>query len=134
MDLKVKTNMMRRETCSGISMVELLVILSIIGVLASATLIAVDVIRKKSVTKTQVSLLETVRAGAALCLFNGEELTSPAIVHEDLCAGSENRYPPLSGGWEYDSVTSDTGLKTFSISITRDTETITCTQEACTGP
>jgi prepilin-type N-terminal cleavage/methylation domain-containing protein len=117
---------------SGFTLIELLTIIAVIGILASVVTVGLSGVRARATLKSNMSLLENVRAGAAQCLFKDRALNAP-VPNDVICTGATLRWPTLSGGWVYGTMNSDVNTLTFTIVATRDAQTITCTNKECTS-
>lgn len=116
----------------GLTLIELMAVIGIIGILASIVTVSLTVIRERSARAMTLSALENARTGAVTCILRGASLVVP-VVRQPICAGSIVRWPQLGNGWSYSaSIASDVSLRTFSFSATRSSCTVTCiASQAC---
>jgi len=84
----------------GFTLVELLLVIAIIGILASILMVGMGAWRKK--TKA-VSVMETNRSAlgyAIECYLRDKELSQPGS-DKNICSGSSIKWPALKYGYEY---------------------------------
>jgi len=123
-----------RSRVSGMTIIELVTVMAIIGVFASVTIAGLGEVRKRSQAEASAAAMETARAGAKTCLYVLGNITQPTD-NAVLCTEKDNlRWPTLAGKWEY-SNTFDAGDPTdgtFSFSASDGTDTISCDESECT--
>jgi prepilin-type N-terminal cleavage/methylation domain-containing protein len=122
----------RLSRFQGFTLVELMAVIGIIGILAGITIASLAGVRERASRATTLGALENARTGAAVCVLRGESLGTPSV-NDLLCTGATQRWPQLGTGWTYDSPTSDPANRTFDISASRSSCTISCSEDTdCT--
>jgi len=120
----------------GFTLIEMLVVVAIIGLLATVVMVALGPQRKTARITAMQASMRSLNTAMQLCVQDGVVLTAPAA-GSVVCAsgdGSLTKYGtlPTTGTWSYlysdlDATTDGT----FSISATGDGVIITCTQSGC---
>ena len=127
---------MRPERIRGVTMIELLTAIAIIGIISGIVLANFGSVREKSRIESARSLLDTTRAAAMGCVYRRSNLNAPSDT-TTVCPESDIRWPTLPAGWAYGNtagcpfegaVTQD---DTFTYCAYGDGKVITCTSASC---
>jgi prepilin-type N-terminal cleavage/methylation domain-containing protein len=128
---------MRSEHIRGVTMIELLTAVAIIGIISGIVLVNFGSVREKSRIESAQTLLDTTRAAAMGCVYRRSNLNTPSNASM-VCPESDIRWPTLPGGWVYGGGTcptfdgSVTNDDTFTYCARGDGVVITCTSASCT--
>ncbi len=115
------------------SLPELLIVIAIIGILASVVMASFSGARATSREKSARSLALVAQSSAYSCVVRDVEI-NPPVAGDAVCtlaSGTQNKWPALPPGWSYGASTSNYSSRTFSFSITDGTRTATCNQNGC---
>jgi type IV pilus assembly protein PilA len=119
----------------GFTFIELMIVIGIIGILATVVLSNITSARAKAhQAKTEASL-RSAQTTATYCMDSGNDLNMPDIANL-ICAGQRNWPAPVGSGWVYGDAGScgfdgDVSDKNFLYCATNGTTVITCTDMGC---
>ncbi|MFA5126918.1 MAG: type II secretion system protein [Patescibacteria group bacterium] len=132
---------MKKYIQNGFSLVEILVVIAIIGILASRQIVNLNRAREKARLASLQETLQPLVPLAQICFDNDEEImdgatpalrcnNSPWTPEGTFC--QSDVWPRLKNGAIPGTCTSDLTNKTFSFSASVDGVTFTCNQTGCT--
>jgi prepilin-type N-terminal cleavage/methylation domain-containing protein len=120
----------------GFTLVEMLVVIAIIGLLATVVMVALGPQRKNARIAAAQSSMRNMFTAMQLCANDGINLNTPVTSPvTKICAsgdGSLTNWGALPSGWSYSGsqdVSASDG--TFSIVASGDSTIITCDQNGC---
>jgi prepilin-type N-terminal cleavage/methylation domain-containing protein len=126
---------MEKHRTSGFTLIEMLVVIAILGILASVVLNSVAGARAKAhQAKTEASL-RSAQTTATYCMDSGNDLNTPDIANL-ICTGQGNWPAPVGAGWVYGDAGScgfdgDVSDNDFLYCATNGITVITCTDTGC---
>lgn len=132
---------MKSDIKTGFSLVEILVVIAIIGILASRQIINLNRAREKAKVAILQETMQAIVPLAQICFDNDQEIVdgaTPAVRCNNsvwtpegtFCLG--DNWPRLKNGAIPGTCTSNLANQTFSFSASIEGVTFTCSQTGCT--
>ena len=120
----------------GFTLIEMLVVVAIIGLLATVVMVALGPQRKNARIAAAQSSMRNMFTAMQLCASDGLNL-APPVVNTQICTsgdGSLTNWALPASGWIFISGSQDITASdgSFSIVASGDGATVTCTQNGCT--
>lgn len=112
----------------GFSLIEVLVVIGIIGILASVVLVSLSAAREKAKRASALASAKSIMAEIQTC-FDDEGDVSAYNSLDDICniVGHTAKWPDISDtGWTINANAQSPLDETYTYSITRGSEMITC--------
>ena len=111
----------------GFTLIEMLLVMAVIGILASVIMVGMGSVRKKARTSAALKTAESATAELAYCYLNDKQPINSWSHNVNgggvICSGA-GEWPPLTHRCHYDSL--NTANYEFSIKCNDDQHTITC--------
>ncbi len=119
----------------GFTFVELIIVIGVMGILASIVLSNISGARAQAQQAKTVASLRSAQTTATYCADDTQNLNTPDIANT-ICTGQRNWPAPVGNGWLYQDAGScvfdgDVSDRTFMYCATDGTQVITCTVEGC---
>lgn len=120
---------------SGFTLMEVLVVITIVGILANIVLSNVIGARASAQTAKTEASLRSAQAVATYCMDEGKNLTVPDITNA-ICDGQDVWPAPVGDGWSYGDAGTcvfdgDTSDSNFMYCASRGSQVIQCTDMGC---
>ena len=127
--------MLKTEWVRAFTIIEVLIVMSIIGILASIILGTVGTAKPKAQTAKTLASLRSAQQVAVYCVDGNNNLNFPNIANL-ICDGQGNWPAPVGDGWSYGdagtcSFDGDVSDGTFMYCASNGTDVIQCSDTGC---
>lgn len=119
----------------GLTLVEVLIVIAIIGILASTVIHGVADARPAAQQAKTLTSMHGIQSAAIYCVDGGQNLHTPDMT-DVVCVGQGNWPGPLGDGWSYGDAGTcafdgDVSDNAFMYCATDGTTVIACTESGC---
>jgi len=125
----------KRSKITAFTLIEILVVIAIIGILATVVLSSVSGAKTKAQEAKTIASLRSAQYITIFCMDSGNDLSAPDIT-SDICTGQDKWPAPVGDGWVYGDAGScgfdgDVSDNTFLYCATDGSTIVTCTENGC---